>query len=229
MCDLSSTGPPCGRPTHRPTRLTRCGYAVPESSFRQYRNLTPPLPSRGRRGGRPRRGACPRDRSRSPDHDHAADPGPCSTSRTCRRPSRASGRQSRERATRCRRAPAVRALCSARRRIGCPTKRKLGPLLQRMPAGLGQTIGETGWRLSQGERARVCCLARALLADHDVLILDEPLGALDPQTARSPGRRKPPGTNARRHLPGVTLTQSRVMNSVNCSALRHSTISISSA
>ncbi len=60
----------------------------------------------------------------------------------------------------------------------------LGPLLQRMPAGLGQTIGETGWRLSQGERARVC-LARALLADHDVLILDEPLGALDPQTARS--------------------------------------------
>ena len=59
----------------------------------------------------------------------------------------------------------------------------LGPVLQRMPAGLGQTIGETGWRLSQGERARVC-LARALLADHDVLILDEPLGALDPQTAR---------------------------------------------
>ena len=59
----------------------------------------------------------------------------------------------------------------------------LGPLLRRMPAGLGQTIGETGWRLSQGERARLC-VARALLADHDVLILDEPLGALDPQTAR---------------------------------------------
>ena len=55
---------------------------------------------------------------------------------------------------------------------------------QRMPAGLGQTVGETGWRLSQGERARLC-LARALLADHDVLILDEPLGALDPQTART--------------------------------------------
>jgi len=60
----------------------------------------------------------------------------------------------------------------------------LGPVLARMPAGLGQTIGETGWRLSQGERARLC-LARALLADHDVLILDEPLGALDPQTART--------------------------------------------
>ncbi|MGI8683372.1 MAG: ATP-binding cassette domain-containing protein [Mycobacteriales bacterium] len=59
----------------------------------------------------------------------------------------------------------------------------LGPVLERMPAGLGQTVGETGWRLSQGERARLC-VARALLADHDVLILDEPLGALDPQTAR---------------------------------------------
>ena len=60
----------------------------------------------------------------------------------------------------------------------------LGPLLERMPAGLGQVVGETGWRLSQGERARIC-LARALLADHDVLILDEPLGALDPHTART--------------------------------------------
>jgi ABC-type multidrug transport system fused ATPase/permease subunit len=64
------------------------------------------------------------------------------------------------------------------------TELGLGPLLARMPAGLGQTVGETGWRLSQGERARLC-LARALLADHDVLILDEPLGALDPQTART--------------------------------------------
>jgi len=60
----------------------------------------------------------------------------------------------------------------------------LGPLLRRMPAGIGQVVGETGWRLSQGERARLC-LARALLADHDVLILDEPLGALDPHTANT--------------------------------------------
>jgi hypothetical protein len=35
-------------------------------------------------------------------------------------------------------------------------------LLERMPAGIQQTIGDTGWQLSQGERSRVF-LARALL------------------------------------------------------------------
>ena len=56
----------------------------------------------------------------------------------------------------------------------------LGPLLERMPAGLDQIVGETGWQLSQGERGRVF-LARALLQNAEVVILDESLGALDPQ------------------------------------------------
>jgi len=43
--------------------------------------------------------------------------------------------------------------------------------------------GKTGWWLSHGARARIR-LARALLADPDVLSLDEPLGALDPRTAQ---------------------------------------------
>ena len=30
----------------------------------------------------------------------------------------------------------------------------LGPLLDRMPAGLQQLVGETGWQLSQGEKSR---------------------------------------------------------------------------
>jgi ABC-type multidrug transport system fused ATPase/permease subunit len=52
-----------------------------------------------------------------------------------------------------------------------------------MPAGLQQIVGETGWQLSQGERSLVY-IARALLAQPDLLILDESLGPLDPHTAR---------------------------------------------
>jgi ATP-binding cassette subfamily B protein len=57
----------------------------------------------------------------------------------------------------------------------------LGPLLDRMPAGLGQIVGETGWQLSHGERSRLY-IARALLQSAAVLILDESFAALDPET-----------------------------------------------
>jgi ATP-binding cassette, subfamily B, bacterial len=57
----------------------------------------------------------------------------------------------------------------------------LGPLLDRMPAGLQQIVGETGWQLSHGERSRIF-IARSLLQSSDLLVLDESLGALDPQT-----------------------------------------------
>ena len=55
----------------------------------------------------------------------------------------------------------------------------LGELLERMPAGLLQGVGETGWQLSHGERSRVF-LARALLQRARLCILDESLAALDP-------------------------------------------------
>jgi ATP-binding cassette subfamily B protein len=59
----------------------------------------------------------------------------------------------------------------------------LGPLLERMPAGMQQTVGETGWQLSHGERSRIF-IARALLQRADLVLLDESFAALDPDTLR---------------------------------------------
>ncbi len=56
----------------------------------------------------------------------------------------------------------------------------LGPLLEKMPAGMLQMVGESGWQLSHGERSRLF-IARALLQDADLLIFDESFAALDPE------------------------------------------------
>ena len=57
----------------------------------------------------------------------------------------------------------------------------LGSLLDRMPHGLDQRIGERGWNLSQGERSRVY-IARALLQQPDLMVLDESFASLDPES-----------------------------------------------
>jgi len=56
----------------------------------------------------------------------------------------------------------------------------LDELLERMPGGLFQMVGETGWQLSQGERSRLY-VARALLQRAELVILDESFAALDPE------------------------------------------------
>ena len=63
--------------------------------------------------------------------------------------------------------------------------RELGlePLIGRMPGGIMQMVGETGWQLSQGERSRLF-LARALLQNPQLVLLDESFAALDPETLR---------------------------------------------
>jgi ABC-type multidrug transport system fused ATPase/permease subunit len=57
----------------------------------------------------------------------------------------------------------------------------LGALLARMPGGINQYVGETGWQLSHGERSRIF-LARALLQGAHLTVLDESFAALDPET-----------------------------------------------
>lgn len=60
----------------------------------------------------------------------------------------------------------------------------LGELIDRMPAGLMQPVGETAWQLSQGEKSRVH-LARALLQGAPLTVLDESFAALDPDNLES--------------------------------------------
>ncbi|MCG8457846.1 MAG: ABC transporter ATP-binding protein/permease [Holophagales bacterium] len=74
----------------------------------------------------------------------------------------------------------------------------LGELLARMPAGLFQMVGESGWQLSHGERSRVF-LARALLQGGDLVVLDESTVALDPENASRAL------DTARRHAPTLVL------------------------
>ena len=59
----------------------------------------------------------------------------------------------------------------------------LEELLRSMPGGLDTIVGEVGWQLSQGERARVF-LARALLQDAELVVIDESFASLDPDSIR---------------------------------------------
>ncbi|MFI5697851.1 thiol reductant ABC exporter subunit CydC [Kribbella sp. NPDC051586] len=61
---------------------------------------------------------------------------------------------------------------------------RLGMFVEKLPAGLDTMVGEHGARLSGGERQRLA-FARLLLADRDVLVLDEPTEHLDEETGRA--------------------------------------------
>lgn len=74
----------------------------------------------------------------------------------------------------------------------------LDALIARLPEGLATRTGERGLALSAGERHRIA-IARALLRQPDVLILDEPTAALDEETERVVA------LGLRRALPHATL------------------------
>lgn len=62
-------------------------------------------------------------------------------------------------------------------------KVKLGTYIESLPSGYETRMLETGQRFSGGERQRIA-LARVLLQDTPVVILDEPTIGLDPRTER---------------------------------------------
>jgi ATP-binding cassette subfamily B protein len=59
----------------------------------------------------------------------------------------------------------------------------LGELVAKMPSGIEEMIGETGWQLSHGEKSRLY-IARTLLQGVELVILDESFASLDPETMR---------------------------------------------
>lgn len=61
---------------------------------------------------------------------------------------------------------------------------KLEAMVQRLPHGLNTRVNETGSRFSGGERQRLA-LARVLLANTPIVLLDEPTVGLDPDTEQS--------------------------------------------
>jgi ABC-type multidrug transport system fused ATPase/permease subunit len=57
----------------------------------------------------------------------------------------------------------------------------LDELIAKMPSGLDEMVGDTGWQLSHGEKSRLY-IARTLLQGAELVVLDESFASLDPET-----------------------------------------------
>ncbi len=103
-------------------------------------------------------------------------------------------------------APPPERLAAAARAAG------LGPDLEAFPEGLSTRVGERGVTLSGGQKQRAA-LARALLADAPVLLLDDALSAVDTQTEET----------ILGHLEGELRRRTTVIIAHRLSTVRHAT------
>ena len=69
----------------------------------------------------------------------------------------------------------------------CRGRRRQPSFVDELPDGYDTLIGERGVNLSGGQRQRVA-LARALIAGARVIVLDDPLSAVDTHTEQDAGR-----------------------------------------
>jgi ATP-binding cassette subfamily B protein/subfamily B ATP-binding cassette protein MsbA len=60
---------------------------------------------------------------------------------------------------------------------------RIHDMIARLPEGYDSVVGEHGVTVSEGEKQRLT-IARAILRDSPILILDEPTSSLDPETER---------------------------------------------
>lgn len=88
-----------------------------------------------------------------------------------------------------------------------------GEVLERLSDGFDTRLGDRGATLSGGQRQRIC-LARALLADADILILDDATSALDAATERRAIDNIRSLRSGRSHPPTMLIVSSRLSTSL---------------